>query len=465
MKPVLVLFACSCLLARPAPAQPAPLPAAALREAATPEAATPESAGLDAGMARARDLAAEVDELKHKLAVIGEELESARTGSAPVTPSLETARATGVGPAASKVYVRDGLSVGGYGELLFSYYRDRLQNGTASPVDALADTQRAVVYIGYKFNDWVVLNTELEFEHSGFSDKHAKGEAIVEFAYLDFLVRPWLNVRAGQVLLPVGFLNELHEPPVFLGALRPRLEQSTGLIPTTWHELGVGLYGDLPGEITYRLYVVNGLDAARFNAKGIGGIGGGRQDGHLAIANKPAVTGRLDWHPLSGALLGGSFYVGDSAQRLGWQPIWTTLVEAHAEYRGSGLQARAVYAHVTVDRAGMTALASGSSAPVESFGTGTVQNGTYVEAGYDVLTWVPSARQSLIPFARFEWMDTQHEVAPGARRDPANRRTIVEVGLNYKPITQVAVKLDYDFVFDAAGTGRNQLNLALGYLF
>lgn len=416
----------------------------------------------DAG---APSLAIEVEELKRRLAVLGEELESQRTGSAPVTPSLDAARRTGVGPAASKVYGRDGLSIGGYGELRFAAFRQHLQDGTASPQDALADTQRAVLYVGYKFNDWVVLNTEFEFEHGGISDKNPKGEAVVEFAYLDFLVRPWLNVRAGQVLLPVGFLNELHEPPVYLGALRPRLEQSSGLIPSTWHELGAGLYGDLPAGLSYRLFLVNGLNAERFNADGNGAIGGGRQAAHLAIANKPAIAGRLDWHHLPGLLVGGSVYAGDSAQVRGWPSIWTVLLEAHAEYRAAGFQTRAVYAHVTNSRAGLASLATISSPAGQALGTGVEQQGAYVEAGYDVLARLPTLRQRLTPFARLEWMDTQWRVADGATANPANQRTIVTVGLDYKPMAQVAVKLDYDFVFNAAGTGRSQLNLALGYLF
>ena len=409
------------------------------------------------------DLAAEVAELKRRVAILGEELENQRTGSAPATASPETIRALGMGPAASKVYTRDGLSVGGYGELIFTAFNDRLQNGTRQPVDAFGDTERAVFYFGYKFTDWVVFNSEMEFEHSGFSDEHAEGEAIVEFAYLDFLLKPWLNIRAGQLLLPVGFINELHEPPVFLGALRPRLESI--LIPTTWHELGFGLHGELPGNLVYRVYLINGLDAARFNGDGTGSVGGGKQDGHQVIANRPAVTGRLDWHPMPGLLLGGSFYAGDSAQALGAAPIWTTLLEAHAEFRSSGFQARALYAHLNNGSAGLQALGTSTDPVSAALATGTLQSGAYLEAGYDLFTLAPALRQNLIPFARVEWMNTQQAVAPSAAADLANERTIIALGVNYRPIPQVAVKADFDINLDAAQTGRNQFNLGLGYLF
>jgi hypothetical protein len=293
-------------------------------------------------------------------------------------------------------------------------------------------------FYALKFNDWLVFNSEYEFEHSGFSDEHPEGEVIVEFAYLDFLITKWFNVRAGQVLLPVGFINELHEPPTFLGALRPSFEQSAGIIPTTWHEIGVGFYGQLPFNLTYRAYVVNGLNAANFNAENSGSIGGGRQDGHQVIANKPAFTGRLDWHPIPGALLGASFYVGDSAQANDSTAVWTTLLEAHLEYRGYGFQARAIYARLTNSKDGIQALGPAAQA----FNTGTLQSGGYVEAGYDVLSLVPSTRMALIPFVRYERFNTQQAVTQGAAVDPANQRSTVYIGVNYKPIPQVAVKLD-----------------------
>jgi len=419
----------------------------------------------DAGSSNAADLRVEVDELRRRVEILGEELEAQKTGSAPAIPlsgdSLERGRALGLSPAASKVYQKDGLSIGGYGETVVTFYGSRLEDGTVAPVDNVADTLRAVLYVGYKFNDWLVLNSEFEFEHGGFSDEHAEGEAIAEFVYLDFLISKAFNVRAGNVLLPLGFINELHEPPTFLGAYRPALESEGGLIPTTWHEIGIGFHGELPLALTYRLYLVNGLDATGFNAETSGSIGGGRQDGHLAIANKFALTGRLDWHPIPGLLLGASFYGGDSSQTNDSTAIWTTVVEAHLEFRSHGFQGRAIYARVTNSGDGLAARGSDAQA----FGTGTVQSGGYVEAGFDVLSLVPSTRMALIPFVRYERFNTQVAVAPGASADAANLQTNVYIGANFKPIPQVAFKVDYDIRTNAARTGRNQLNLALAYLF
>jgi len=437
-----------------------PLPLLALL--AVPGPAAVAQGAPDAGTA---DLNAEVAELKRRVEILGQELEAQKTGSAPVATATgvvtDQNRYLGLSPAASKVYEKDGLSIGGYGETILSIYDSKLQNGTVQPADNLADTLRAVLYVGYKFTDWLVLNSEFEFEHSGFSDEHPQGEAIVEFVYLDFLISKAFNIRAGNMLLPVGFINELHEPPTFLGAYRPALENERGLIPTTWHEIGVGFHGELPLNLDYRLYLVNGLNAAGFNADGNGGIGGGRQDGHLAIANKFGLTARLDWHPLPGLLVGASFYGGDSQQTHDATAIWTTMVEAHVEFRSHGFQGRAIYARVTNSGDGLAALGSDAQA----FGTGTVQSGGYVEAGYDVLSLIPSTRMALIPFARYERFNTQVAVAPGATVDQANLQTNVYLGANFKPIPQVALKVDYDIRTNAARTGRNQLNFALAYLF
>ena len=150
-------------------------------------------------------------------------------------------------------------------------------------------------------------------------------------------------VRAGQMLLPVGFINEAHEPPAFLGSRRPLVEQT--LIPTTWHENGVGLHGDLPGSFSYRVYLVNGMNGEKFSAAG---IQGGRQFGKEAKAQSLAWTGRLDWSPLVGATAGVSFYTGNSNQTGTGEALTTTLWDVHAEYRNRGLQVRGLYTRTTL---------------------------------------------------------------------------------------------------------------------
>jgi hypothetical protein len=347
--------------------------------------------------------------------------------------------------------------------VLSLYFVVKLQNGTYAPQNNQIDTLRAVFYFGYHFNDRIVFNSEVEFEHSGFSDAHPEGEAIVEFAYLDFLIRKEFNVRAGQLLLPVGFTNEIHEPPAVLSTARPFVEREGGIIPTTWHENGVGIHGELPGNVNYRLYLVNGMNAANFNA---GGISDGRQDGNKANAERFALTGRLDWQPLLGGTVGVSFYRGNSVFKspdeapIGATTIPTALADIHAEYRAQGWQFRALYVRTTLGQTEVESL--GSAAEANS--VGTRQWGGYLEAGYDLLSRSGS-RQALIPFLRWERLNLQQQVAAGVLADPANDQTVLTAGMSWKPIPQVAVKADYSQVRNGAGTGRNQWDLALGYEF
>ena len=310
-----------------------------------------------------------------------------------------------------------------------------------------------MVYTGYKFSDRIVFNSEVEFEHGGYSDDRPEGEVIVEFAYLDFLLAKGFNIRAGQMLVPMGFINELHEPPAFLGARRPMVERT--IIPATWHENGLGLHGDLPGHLSYRVYVMNGLDATGFSASG---IRGGRQAGKEANAQSLAWTGRVDWTPLPGVLLGASFYTGNSNQTGDGEALTTTLWDAHAEYRARGFQVRGLYARASNGSAGVQALAL--SDPARQ--VGTKQWGGYLEAGYDLLR---SGQQALIPYVRWERLNAQQEVVSGVVAGPALDQTLLTVGVAYKPIPQVAVKLDLAKVENQARTGRDQVSLALGYTF
>ena len=393
-----------------------------------------------------------VADLERRLDALSRELESQKAGTA--MPAAPTEGRFGLAPSASKVYdAPSGLSIGGYGEFLYQGKAATLQDGTRVGSDKSVDALRMVLYTGYKFSDRILFNSEIEYEHGGYSDEHPEGEAVVEFAYLDFLIAKALNVRAGMMLVPMGFINEIHEPPTFLGARRPLVEQ--GLIPTTWHENGLGLHGDLPGHLTYRLYVMNGLDGMKFNASG---IRDGRQAGKEANAQSLAWTGRLDWTPLPGALLGGSFYTGNSNQTGSGDALRTTIFDLHAEYRAGGLQLRGLYARTTNSAAYLETL--GLSDPARE--TGTRQWGGYLEAGYDVLG---GGRQALIPFLRWERLDTQSQVIPSVVEDPGTDRTVLTTGLNYKPIPNIALKADYQRLTNGSRTGRNQWNLGLGFYF
>jgi hypothetical protein len=246
-----------------------------------------------------------VEELERQMQVLAEELEKLKLGD--VAEEKPPTGQYGFAPSASKVYGIDkGVSIGGYGEVVFQDFADQRDDGLASGQLNQFDFLRAIVYFGYKWNDRILFNSEFEFEHASTGKK---GEASVEFAYLDFFLRPEVNLRGGLLLIPVGFVNELHEPPVFHGATRPQVERV--IIPTTWRENGAGAFGDL-GPFSYRTYVVAGLTSAGFSSSSA--LRGGRQKGSKSVAEDLAWTGRFDLTEVPGLLLGASFFIGGSGQ-------------------------------------------------------------------------------------------------------------------------------------------------------
>ena len=218
-------------------------------------------------------------ELEQKLDVLTKEIEALRLGesasaapapppaaASPAAPEPASASASrfGLGPAASRVYAKKGVSIGGYGEVLYQSFASSRQDGAPSGLTDTIDLSRAVLYFGYKFDDHFVFNSELEYEH-GVVASDKEGEAEVEFAYVDWLSpSKAFRARAGLVLVPLGFLNELHEPPTFFGARRNDVE--TLILPTTWRELGLGGYGEA-GPLAYRLYLVNGLNSEGYTGE------------------------------------------------------------------------------------------------------------------------------------------------------------------------------------------------------
>lgn len=401
-------------------------------------------------------------ELERRIDLLAAEIEKSRTGGAAEAEPVAEQPVPGFGPAASKVYAKPhGVSVGGYGEAVYDNASEERQDGEPSGATNRIDLVRNVLYVGYKFTDRILFNSELEVEHAttGEGDEE-KGEVSAEFAYLDF--KPWKNVglRAGLLLMPVGFVNELHEAPVFHGARRPAVE--TAIIPSTWRENGAGMFGET-GPVQWRAYVVAGLSSAGFEAAG---IREGRQGGSDSLAEDLGVAARADFTGVSGLLAGASVFTGESGQGnvVGGAELRgrVTLFEGHAQYEWRGLQLRLLGARTRIDDA---ALINEQNGLVDAESVGECQHGWYAQAAYDVMTLWPSGRWSVTPFVRYEGLDTQAEVPVGFERDPANDRSVLVAGVDVKPIPGVVIKADFQSERNEARTGTNRFHLAVGYLF
>ncbi len=383
--------------------------------------------------------------------------------SAPTAAPAERTSYGGLSPGASRIYfAKKGLAFGGYGSGLVESFTSYSDNNTVNREPNRADLTEAFFYVGYRFDDRFVFNSSVGVEHAVVEDG-GNGKAAVEFAYIDYKANEHLGARGGLVLMPIGFLNEKHEPGDYLGARRPEVE--TRLLPSTWREVGGGVYGDA-GPVQWRGYLVTSLDAAGFSPDT--GVAGGRQQGSEAKATDLGWTARVDWwifkeRSFGTLFTGTSAFTGDTGQRNPGFPVGRfSLWEMHADYRWKALQARALWARGIQSDAGELSLAldpSGNTAIGERL------EGWYLEGGFNVLSWVPSTHQSLIAFARYEDVDTQERVAPGMSADPANDLTLKTIGLQYQPIPPIVIKLEAQNFDEQSHTRADQINLGFGWSF
>jgi len=409
-----------------------------------------------------REQAKRREEQERKTGILAEEMETLKS-KFTLPETVEYKSLYGLGPAASKVYqMPRGLSIGGYGEASAIFFVG--DNEGPSKRSDVGDLVRFVTYIGYKFSDRIILNSEIEFEHATTSSTttSSAGSVSVEFANLDFLLIEQANIRAGLVLIPMGFLNEIHEPPFYFGNLRPEVEQR--IIPTTWRELGVGLHGTILPGLTYRTYVTNSLNANGFSKTNIRAA---RQSGNRALFEDLAWTARLDYTPIPGLQVGGSVFWGNTGQDqlFAGKKIDAnlTLFEFHGQYQYRGLHLRALFAQGHIGDADVLSAALGANGPISSRIVGG-----YAEVGYDILPVLfPGTDMSLSPFIRFERLDTQANVPSGFTADKSKDIRVINAGLSFKPIPNVVLKLDYRNLDGKGKAGQiaDELNVGLGFIF
>lgn len=347
-------------------------------------------------------------------------------------------------PRAAAVYTADRLSFGGYGEFLAEEFNG---NG-GDQFDAL----RWVMYFGSRFSDRWIFNSEIEIEHGSTDASSAttdsNGSVSIEFAYIDHLLTDNIALRGGVVLTPMGFVNERHEPTTFLPAARPQTE--TRIIPSTWRAVGLGAYGQT-GPFAWTGYVINGLAGGRFNESG---LRGGRQKANRASSENVAIVGRVDYVEIPGFIAGVSAFHGNSGAN---QPegLGTFIFDVHAEWNEGPWSVRGLYAQAEVDDTEDFFNRTGTA-------IGERLDGWYVEAGFDLLSLTDAyANQTLDLFFRYEELDTQASLAPGVTPGGGIDDTFLTVGLNYRPLDQVVLKLDYTDLDE----GDDVTRALIGYAF
>ena len=341
----------------------------------------------------------------------------------------------------------ENTTIGGYGNLNYNNF-----NGGATAKDQI-DLQRFVLFFGHKFNDMVSFKSEFEIEHAVSSaDDH--GEAEVEQAYLDFHFNDKVNAKVGLFLIPAGLLNETHEPPTFFGVERNQIESR--IIPTTWREAGVALYGEtLPG-LKYQVGITTGFSARKFDDP-LYGIKSAHQEGQLADSEDLALSGALNYTGINGLLIGGSVFTGNTGQNepdIGDARL--TLWDVHTRYQTGNWDLRALYARGHLNDAADITAVTGVSAPTAFYGW-------FTEAAYHV--W-KSGDMDFAPFVRYESYDTQASLPINSTRVEGSQNKVWTVGANFWPTAQVVLKADFQsYGKKDAEFGDKRLDLGMGYMF
>ena len=329
---------------------------------------------------------------------------------------------------ASKVHI------GGYGEL---HYNDwEKPNGDEFK---MLDFHRFVLFFGYDFSDSIRFHSELELEHAYVTDTadgSNEGALELEQAYVEFDLTDNMEAKGGLFLVPIGILNETHEPTTFYGVERNPIE--TNIIPTTWWEGGAALTGRIGASgLSYDLAVTSGLDGGT-------NIRGGRQKVEKAKANDLAYTGRLKYTGLPGLELAGTVnYQSDMAQSTDPEVNDGTLLSAHAIYNISAFQLRALYASWDID---VNSIDPDQQARDK-------QDGYFVEGSWK---FIPSVGV----FARYNAWDN------GGVGD--TEKTQTDIGINYWPHEDVVIKFDIqqqDHGDVNKDSEQDGFNLAIGYQF
>ena len=360
----------------------------------------------------------------------------------------------GFGPAASKVYNTSmGLAIGGYGEI---YNKAYLAGDNADKSDAY----RGVFYIGYKFDDEWSLNTEIELEHVD--------ESYLEFAYIDYDPAQFdgkLGFRAGLLLLPLGIINEMHEPTTYHGVFRPWVENK--LIPTTSRENGVGIYGSLmDGMVDYKWYYVTSWQQPGATKTGAG-MRDFRGKGGSTVSNEFANVGKLVFHLNESTDVGFSIFDGEinpaSAAKVNDSNASVRMLTSYIQGEYHNFEYTALYHENRFSSVSRLNNQLTTTSTHNKFGKKQV--GYYYDIARDIGSFFNSDWY-IAPFYRYEYLNFHDEVDASAYENSDFETQYYTFGVTVKPIYNIALKLDVTRYTDKANLGDSRtLNLGLGYIF
>ena len=385
--------------------------------------------------------AADVNELERRLNIMSEELDRVKNSSGGSGIAHRT-------------------SVHGYGEIHWVDDPDG---------DYTVDQHRFVIGVHSELTDWIHLNAEIDFEH-------AAQELEFEFGHLDFLVSNALNFRAGTMLMPMGNLNEFHEPNNFFTVERPDFH--VNLIPSTWQQAGFGIHG-AQGDYSYRLYLTNAVqsmnDTLDFNDDTF--IRKGRSQINKVEVGNIAISARLE-KKAPGGQAGFSFYTGGSTGSLITQDGQTTIVVADYKTKRGALDLDfGIFKGWVEDTKEINAACSTMADAACDGGVPQSAFGFLATLGVHLPQLIgKNTTHDLIPYIQYQKIRPQDEVGEGATDVPKSNWDVLTVGVSYMPHPQVAIKAAAitkyyggteaaNARFGDAGSSGTAFNAAVAYMY
>ena len=380
-------------------------------------------------------------------------------------------------PAEIQKVTKSRLTVGGYGEAVYTrnFYSDNMfrfshpDRYKDAKGHGRVDLPHVVINIGYDFGHGWTMGSEIEFEHGGnevavemeaeetgeFEHEIERGgEVALEQFWIQKSFSKSLNIRMGHIIVPVGQTNNAHLPTQFFTCYRPEGEFT--IMPNTWHETGVSIWGKF-GKWRYEAVIVPALNSNMFNnANWV--KNGCASPYEFKVANNLAGALRIDNYSIKNLHLGVSGYIGNSfnndivtneAEK--YKDVKGTVLIGTAEfdYKAHGFIIRGNFDYGHLNDADIISAynknqnhQSFSPYPRSLVGEEAVAIGG--EIGYDIFHNIKrTGERQLFVFGRYDYYDSYIPYASAITMYDWTERHVMTLGMNYYPIKQVVVKAEF----------------------
>jgi len=359
------------------------------------------------------------------------------------------------------------LTIGGYGHIDYSQ-----PTGAAVRKNGTMDVTRMVLLFGYKFDSRTQFITEIEYEHVS--------ELYVEQAFLQYKFNPAFQFRGGLLLIPMGRINEYHEPLAFRGVKRPFIDNV--ISPTTWREIGVGFTGLISSaSLKYQAYLVNGFNG--YNGKGVfsgaSGFRGGRQKGANSYISSPNFSAKAEYFGVKNLQIGAAIYAGKSQStrynnldeenqtavaQADSSVVGITMLGLDAVYRIKALELKGQLYYTAISNSDNYNRFTRTGSKNNDLGSSMM--GYYLEAGYNVLSHFEAGSKELIPFVRWESYDTHFTTGSSVVRNQAYQKYAITTGIDFKLNKNAVLKADFQWQKSEADKSYSKtINAGIGVMF